>query len=471
MRGAGDELSVGERIAFYRRRRALTQAVLAGLVGRSEDWLTKIERGERQARRLDVLPDLARALRVGIGDLLGQPTLVEAKQPGGDDIPAIRDSLMSPRRLSKALFGTTGPTQVPSGQLALLAERGWDDFQRGDLGKLVSILPMLITGAQSLEDAPTADGSKATGWAVSARVHHLAATALAKVGEADLAWMAAERAMSAADRSENPLLLASAARAGTHALLAVGRYDDAMELGMAAASWLLARSQHEPEAMSLLGMLYLRSAIVAARHQDRATTSDLLRHASLVADRLGSDGNYWQTGFSPANVRLHSVSTAVELGDVATVLNQPRELPAAHLPAERAAGYHIDLGRALTLVARDQDALDQILQAEQLAPELASQCYRPGIREDDVPPFVSDRLQILTLGSPRGRTNSSGYGDSRRSADRRRSDEAGHPRAPANGGLGTESSIGRPPIRPISLTTATPSRPTTRAVSFWSRAH
>jgi transcriptional regulator with XRE-family HTH domain len=39
MRGAGDELSVGERIAFYRRRRQLTQADLAALVGRSEEWV------------------------------------------------------------------------------------------------------------------------------------------------------------------------------------------------------------------------------------------------------------------------------------------------------------------------------------------------------------------------------------------------------------------------------------------------
>lgn len=47
------------------------------MVGRSEDWLSKIERGERQAQRLDVLTDLARELRVTLGDLLGQPVLEE----------------------------------------------------------------------------------------------------------------------------------------------------------------------------------------------------------------------------------------------------------------------------------------------------------------------------------------------------------------------------------------------------------
>ncbi|MFE5124990.1 MULTISPECIES: hypothetical protein [Streptomyces] len=78
-------------------------------------------------------------------------------------------------------------------------------------------------------------------WAVSARVHHLAATTLAKIGESDISWLAAERAMRAAGESDDPLVLASAARSGTHALLANGRYDDAMELGDTASAWLSAR--------------------------------------------------------------------------------------------------------------------------------------------------------------------------------------------------------------------------------------
>ncbi|MFD9193248.1 helix-turn-helix domain-containing protein [Streptomyces phaeochromogenes] len=48
MRGLGDHLSIGERIAFYRKRRGYTQEVLAGLVGRSTDWLAKIETGRRK---------------------------------------------------------------------------------------------------------------------------------------------------------------------------------------------------------------------------------------------------------------------------------------------------------------------------------------------------------------------------------------------------------------------------------------
>ena len=65
-----------------------------------------MERNEREVRRLDVISDLAPALRVSVGDLLGQPILVEDTQPKDDDVPAVRDALMSHRRLSQTLFGS-----------------------------------------------------------------------------------------------------------------------------------------------------------------------------------------------------------------------------------------------------------------------------------------------------------------------------------------------------------------------------
>ena len=99
---------------------------------------------------------------------------------------------------------------------------------------------------------------------MSARIHHLAATTLSKVGEADLSWIAAERALNAAEQSDDPLVLASAARAGTHAFLANGRYDDALSLGTTAAGWLRERmNQRDPAALSLYGMLHLRTAVAA----------------------------------------------------------------------------------------------------------------------------------------------------------------------------------------------------------------
>jgi len=169
VRDAGSHLSVGERIAFYRRRRGLTQRVLAGLVGRSEDWLSKIERGEREPRRLDVLVDVAKALRVTVGDLLGQPILVQDDQVSrGDDVPAIRDALMAPRRLSRRLYGRDVSIDVDPDGVARLTELVWMQFQDGRLGHVIEALPGLIESAQQLEDAPGDPGHDA--WAVSARM-------------------------------------------------------------------------------------------------------------------------------------------------------------------------------------------------------------------------------------------------------------------------------------------------------------
>jgi transcriptional regulator with XRE-family HTH domain len=369
MRGAGDRLSIGERIAFYRRRRGLSQAVLADLVGRSEDWLSKIERGEREIRRLDVLAQVAKALRVTLGDLLGEPVLLEDEKET-DDVPAIRDALMAPRRLSRTLFSSSVSAEyIDPAPVARLAEVSWSHYQRGVLGRVVAALPGVIKTAQRMEAASSDDGAnKRACAAVSARIHHLAATTLSKIGEADLAWIAAERAMQAADNADDPLVLASAARSCTHALLAVGRFEDALELGEVAARWLAPRmAAGDPSAVSLYGMLYLRTA-AAARHQDRSTANDLLRHAGRAAEHLGEDANYWQTGFGPSNVELHRVSAALDLGDVTHVIEAGCRIDVDNLPVERQVTHLIDVARALSFGAKDEEALQVLLTAEQKAP-------------------------------------------------------------------------------------------------------
>lgn len=352
--------------------------MLADLVSRSEDWVSKVERGVRDIRRVDVLAELASALRVELGDLLGQPVLLEDEN-ANDDIPAVRDALMTPRRLSRTLFRPAQSVDpVGPDRAANLVEYAWIDYQQGRIGRVVRELPKLILLAQMLEDGSTQ--SERRGWAVSARVHHLTATTLSKVGESDLAWIGAERAMYAADQADDPLVLASAARAGTHALLASGRFDDAVVLGNTAAEWM--RSQlgdDDPAALSLLGMLRLRTAVAAARRHDRAATIDLIARAQRAAERLGRDANYWQTGFGPTNVELHRISTLLDLGDVDYVVQHGGEVDPSDLPVERRVSHMIDMARALSLVAHDDDATRQLHEAEQLAPHLVRQS--PVVRE------------------------------------------------------------------------------------------
>lgn len=390
MRGLGDHLSIGERIAFYRKRRGYTQEVLAGLVGRSTDWLAKAESGRRKPPRIDMLAELARILRVPLGDLLGQSILVEDERQQ-DDVPAVRDALMSPRRLSRLLFGPEVEAQLPTpAPAAVSVEKAWNDYQGGRLGSVIAALPALLQAAQGLEErAGRREEDSHDCWAVSARTHHLAATTLAKIGESDISWLAAERAMQAADASEDPLVLASAARSGTHALLANGRYEAAMELGDATANWLAPRvAESDPAALSLLGMIHLRAAVAAARHQDRPTATRLLDRAEVLADDLGSDENYWQTGFGPTNVLLHRLSIELDLDNVAYVVENGR-INVDHMPQERSVSHRIDFARALSLAGHGDDAFAELRKAERTSPQL--------VRNN---PRVRETLRDLTKQSP-----------------------------------------------------------------------
>src|SRR5215468_9750422 len=105
-------VGLGARIAAYRRRRGLSQAALAGLVGRSESWLSQVERGVRSVDRLSVLLDLARVLRVDVQALTGRPWQYA---PNGS---ALAGGLSSVRQALTAYAGllgqaTGGPVELP----------------------------------------------------------------------------------------------------------------------------------------------------------------------------------------------------------------------------------------------------------------------------------------------------------------------------------------------------------------------
>jgi tetratricopeptide (TPR) repeat protein len=293
-------------------------------------------------------------------------------EQANDDVPAVRDALMTPHRLSKTLFGSAiSPEYVDPKPVAQWTEAAWMDYQAGQIGRVVTVLPRLIKAAQQMESNDVDDAYRRLAATVSARIHHLAATTLSKIGESDLAWIAAERAMHAADIADDPLVLASAARSGTHALLATGRFEDALELGDAAAKYLEPRMREgDPGALSLYGMLHLRAAVAAARNQERATANELLSKAEDAAALLGRDANYWQTGFGPRNVQLHQLSASLDLGDVAHVVDHGGQVETDGLPVERQVTHLIDLGRALSLVAKDDEALQVLLSAEQKSPQL-----------------------------------------------------------------------------------------------------
>lgn len=68
---SGADIPVGERIRFYRQAHRRTQAVIAGLAGVTEDYLSQIERGLKTPSTA-LLHRLARALGVPTSVLFGE---------------------------------------------------------------------------------------------------------------------------------------------------------------------------------------------------------------------------------------------------------------------------------------------------------------------------------------------------------------------------------------------------------------
>jgi transcriptional regulator with XRE-family HTH domain len=95
----------GQRIARARRRRGLSQAVLAGLVGRSESWLSQVERGRRGIDSHAVLTRLAEVLRIDIEQITTPGADAEDAQHAYPAAALIEQAMMR--------YGTLGASDGP----------------------------------------------------------------------------------------------------------------------------------------------------------------------------------------------------------------------------------------------------------------------------------------------------------------------------------------------------------------------
>ncbi len=371
MRGMTEKLTIGERVAWDRRRRGMSQEVLAGLVGRTADWLQKAENNRIELDRLSVIRSLAQALDVSIGDLIGEPILLDwTADSRTQTVPALRAALMDYSQLSPLLADDSRKTEPPTfDQLTKRVNTIFDSYQQSRFGYVTAQVPELLREAVTI--TRTADDRE------SAHAHELlafsyqaAASVLTKLGEADLAWIAAERGLAAAQNTGNLVVSGSLFRSVAHTLLATGRYRPAIELVDRAAGVLGGElSRADGRMLSVYGSLFLTGAMAASRAEDRSTTHGFLQEAQEAANRLGRDANHVWTAFGPTNVAIHRVNTAMELGDVQIALDLGPTVDTTELPAERRVRHALELARAYSARNRRDEGLAVLLRAERMAPE------------------------------------------------------------------------------------------------------
>ncbi|MEV0104710.1 XRE family transcriptional regulator, partial [Nocardia sp. NPDC050789] len=134
--------------------------------------------------------------------------------------------------------------------------------------------------------------------------------------------------------------------------------------------------QPRPEVLSLYGSLQLMLAVIAATDGNRTAARAGLAAARVAADRLGEGRNDFDTEFGPTGVAVHAVAVAVELGDAGEALDTARTVDASILSPERQARFLVDVARAHAQRRQAAEALEALLNAERLTPELVHTDHR-----------------------------------------------------------------------------------------------
>ncbi|MGC4880210.1 helix-turn-helix domain-containing protein [Micromonospora sp. DT43] len=341
-----DDLPIGRRVARWRVRRQMTQQMLADRLRRSKSWVDKIERGVRPLDRYSVIQELAHVLRVDPEVLLGQPQSVPAGPPDGvDDI-----------RAALARYDTPQAPQETD-ELRRQVGYAWLTYQHAHYGQLVRVLPGLLDAAQGARSAE-----------LLVQAYRITSSLLVKLGEADLGWLAADRAMAAA--ADDPALAATAAVSVSQALRAAGRDRLALAASLAAANRV--RPQRSAGEWAVGGTLLVQAALAAAGCGEHRRADELADRAAGVAAHLRGYDDQHRTSFGPVAVELARVLAAVSRGDAVEALHRHstvvRREGWRRLPAEYRGAYLVDAARAYLQVGDLRGAARALVDADSVAP-------------------------------------------------------------------------------------------------------
>ncbi|MCT2280198.1 helix-turn-helix domain-containing protein [Micromonospora chalcea] len=369
-----DELPIGRRVAYWRSRRKMSQQVFADRLGKSKSWVDKVERGVRRLDKFSVLYEIADILQIDVQLLHGKDPERRTDALNCIDqveVEEIRTALE--RYDSMSAYFDAAPFPPPLADMRKAVNHAWLTYQYGRYGMLTRALPKLLRDAQAADAGYAAGDQVREAAHLLGQVYQIASSVLRKLGESDLAWLAADRSMAVAQRADDPLLAGIATTRVCNALVAMGRPRPALELNVRIAGRLAPGGDNDvrPERLSVYGMLLLQGAMAAARIGDSATVDDLLAGAAEAATMLGGDHNYYWTSFGPTNLELHRAAAAVELGDggraVETHLRLSEPAFNALLP-ERRAHHLLDLARGYSQIGDVASAGDMLLRGDRLAP-------------------------------------------------------------------------------------------------------
>ncbi|MGW4886529.1 helix-turn-helix domain-containing protein [Streptomyces murinus] len=394
----GDARRIGEQLRQARVLQRRSQKDVAEALGYHQSKVSRLESG-RGTDDIRVLRAVARELNIPSDQLGLAPTQnASANDPEAEDmhrrtfLAASAAALASPvgsvtsrTNLVQALLPGPGPggTGAPHDTAVLYQRVGaaLRVFHTCNYTQLEGTLPGLIAdlklAASDATDRDTVSGLLATAYQTTTSL-------LLKRHDQGNAWLAVGRAMAEAERSGDPVVLASSVRVQAHVLVREKHTTEAVTLVRHTADQLTGSyDRRSPKYLAAVGLLLLRGVTAASSRGDRAATKDFLAEAKEVSRYVTLDRpDAWAT-FSPTNVALHELSALVAFGDAGLALHAARPLMRRHIPVpERRAALWVEAARAYSQQGRLADGYQAL--------RIAETCAAQDIRRPDVRHLVAD---------------------------------------------------------------------------------
>jgi transcriptional regulator with XRE-family HTH domain len=356
-----DEFRIGANVRAARRSRGMSLGALAGLIGRSKGWLSKIENGHARLERRQDIAAIAEALQVSADSLIGVP--VPEIQPHAKSYPIVA--------MRVALLDATieNPSDIPARPVPVLAELAAECERarlRADYGSLTQRLPDLL-GELQVQAAVSTGAVRELALRSLVQACALATVVLKHLGQGDLAWVSADRAQQAASLLDDPVWRGAAAFECAHARFSANK-SRALMVTPRIADDLEPRIGDDRFAHEVYGMLRLSAALACAVQGDHNGARDHSGEAARIAEPLGDRPEAFGV-FGPSNVAVWRTSLAVEAGNAEQALAHADTIQSGQLASSNRRGaLHLEKARAFTMLAKDADAVRELRQAERLSP-------------------------------------------------------------------------------------------------------
>ncbi|MEU0686514.1 helix-turn-helix domain-containing protein [Streptomyces uncialis] len=362
---------LGDTLVRLRRMADLTQEALAERADVSVDTVRKLEQRRSGSATLPTLHALSRGLGVELTTLLGDP-------PG---VPSTGD--VEPPQLVAVRRAVTPPLFAPPAEPSrtervspelLRAEvaDAWTLYHRAEFGRLMELLPGIITDARFAASVGGAD-EKAAGAAALGKALQLGGHLAIRLGKTDLALSSLERAIAAADDSGDPLLAPMIANSVAWAYQRQNRLEDATRLAVHAADGVERAHIGTSSGVRVWGGLLMSAATSFARSGDYARADDMMRTAEKAAGRLmrmpaPQDGRLVSV-FSRSSVRIERVRLAVQHDRPEEALSLSRGIRLSKdTPLSWRTWLLLDVARAHTDTGNAEGAVKALESLRRVAP-------------------------------------------------------------------------------------------------------